>query len=79
MSTRDDVLELHVGDRLRLAKQHPCGSHDWRVTRTGADVGLACVGCGRRVLLERRDVERRLSGTVDHTDHVLSPARETAS
>jgi hypothetical protein len=30
------------------------------VTRLGADIGLVCDGCGHRVLLERRDLERRL-------------------
>lgn len=53
------VMELNVGDRLELAKVHPCGSRTWAVTRTGADIGLACDGCGRRVFLERRELERR--------------------
>jgi hypothetical protein len=32
--------------------------------RLGADIGLVCDGCGRRVLLERRDLERRFRGFV---------------
>jgi hypothetical protein len=60
MTADEPVLELRLGDRLRLRKPHPCGSHEWRVVRLGADIGLTCEGCGRRVLLERRDVERRL-------------------
>jgi hypothetical protein len=31
------------------------------VVRLGADIGLSCEGCGRRVLLERADLERRLT------------------
>jgi hypothetical protein len=53
------VLALKVGDRVELAKQHPCGSRSWAVARTGADIGLVCDGCGRRVFLERRELERR--------------------
>ena len=60
MTAEEPVLELRLGDRLRLRKPHPCGSHEWRVVRLGADIGLTCEGCGRRVLLERRDVERRI-------------------
>jgi hypothetical protein len=60
MTADQPVLELRLGDRLRLRKPHPCGSHEWRVVRLGADIGLTCEGCGRRVLLERRDVERRM-------------------
>jgi hypothetical protein len=28
--------------------------------RLGADIGLICLGCGRRVLLERRKLARRI-------------------
>ncbi|HUG48892.1 MAG TPA: DUF951 domain-containing protein [Candidatus Limnocylindria bacterium] len=58
----EPVLEVEVGDRLQLAKTHACGSREWQVTRTGADIGLLCQGCGRRVLLDRRALERRFRG-----------------
>jgi hypothetical protein len=58
--TDQPVLELRLGDRLRLQKPHPCGRREWRVVRLGADIGVVCEGCGRRVLLERRELERRL-------------------
>jgi hypothetical protein len=53
-------LELALNERLRLRKQHPCGGYDWVVTRLGADIGLKCETCGRYVMLERREVEKRL-------------------
>ena len=53
-------LELRLDDRLTLAKPHPCGSRTWRVVRLGADIGLTCNGCGHRVLIERRALERRV-------------------
>ncbi len=59
------VLAVAIGQRLTLAKQHPCGSREWRVDRVGADIGLVCAGCGRRVLLERRELERRFKGFVE--------------
>jgi hypothetical protein len=58
------VLEIFVGDVVRLRKPHPCGSTDWTVTRIGADIGLKCLGCGRVVMLPRRTVERRLKSFV---------------
>ena len=57
-------MPVVVGMRVRLRKAHPCGSDLWTVTRTGADVGLACDGCGRRVLLEREEFERRVKELV---------------
>lgn len=52
-------LHFELGDRLRLRKKHPCGNFDWEVVRLGADIGLRCERCGRRVLLPRAEVERR--------------------
>jgi hypothetical protein len=57
---RSEPIPFAVGDVLRLKKPHPCKSYDWAVVRLGADIGLKCQGCGRRVLLPRREVERRL-------------------
>ena len=54
-------LDLRLGDRLRLRKEHPCGSRDWEVVRLGADIGLVCDGCGHRILMDRLDVERRFT------------------
>ena len=62
MSDLKPILNVKVGDHVLLAKQHPCGSREWQITRTGADIGLLCRGCGRRVMLERRDLERRFRG-----------------
>jgi len=53
-----------MDDVLRLRKPHPCGSTDWRVVRLGADIGLKCLGCGRRILLSRREVKRRMKSVV---------------
>lgn len=58
------VLELNLGDVVRLRKRHPCGGFDWQVTRLGADIGLRCLSCGRRILLERPALERRLKELV---------------
>ncbi len=52
-------MQLEIGDRLRLRKKHPCGGFDWQVVRLGADIGLRCETCGRRILLPRSEVERR--------------------
>ena len=59
-----NLPELHLDDVLRLRKKHPCGSDQWKVVRLGADIGLECLGCGRRVLLERRKLSRRFKAVV---------------
>lgn len=52
--------DLELGDVIRLRKVHPCGSYEWKITRLGADIGLECLGCQRRVMLSRRKLARRL-------------------
>jgi len=59
-------MELKLGDRVRLKKKHPCGSYEWEVVRLGADIGLKCLKCQRRVLLERSTFERRVKTFVSH-------------
>jgi hypothetical protein len=54
------VMEIRLGDVVRLKKKHPCGSDQWQVVRLGADIGIKCLGCQRRVLLERAVFERRV-------------------
>ena len=54
-----EVRPIVVGERVTLRKVHPCGATTWVVDRSGADIGLVCDGCGRRVLLSRRELEAR--------------------
>lgn len=59
-ATPSGVPQFTVGETVRMRKAHPCGADTWTVTRVGGDVGLRCVGCGRRIFLARRELARRL-------------------
>ena len=54
------VMPIKLGDVVRLKKKHPCGSYEWQVVRLGADIGIKCLKCQRRVLLDRSIFERRV-------------------
>lgn len=54
------LTELKLNDKIRMKKVHPCGSYEWTVTRLGADIGLECRGCKRKIMLTRRELARRL-------------------
>lgn len=69
-------VDFQLGDVIRLRKTHPCGSYEWEVVRLGADIGIRCLGCGRRVLLARRELERRLKTFVRRAE---SPGEVGAS
>jgi hypothetical protein len=59
------VLEINLGDVIRLKKVHPCGGYEWEVVRLGADIGLKCLKCERRILLTRSVLEHRIKGFVN--------------
>ena len=67
-------MELRLDDVVRLRKPHPCGSLDWRVVRLGADIGLKCLRCGRRVLLPIATVERRLKAVLSEASGGGAPS-----
>lgn len=58
------ILEIRLGDIVRLRKKHPCGGDEWQVVRLGADIGIKCLKCQRRVLLERSTFERKVKAFV---------------
>lgn len=58
------IVPIAVDDVVSLKKPHACGGADWRVTKTGMDIGLECARCGRRIRLPRYDFDRRFRGYV---------------
>jgi len=58
------ILDIRLGDVVRLKKPHPCGSYEWQVVRLGADIGIKCQKCQHRVLIERSILERRIKAFV---------------
>jgi hypothetical protein len=52
------AVDVQVGDVVQTRKGHPCGENRWQVYRIGADIGMRCLGCSRRVMLPRRQFEK---------------------
>ena len=55
----DTAQEIRLGDVVLTRKQHPCGSIEWTVIRTGADIKIRCSGCGRIVMMDRETFLKR--------------------
>lgn len=53
-------MDVRLQDILVMKKNHPCGSREWLVLRTGMDFRLRCVGCGHEVLLPRSKAEKNI-------------------
>ena len=52
--------EILLGDVIKSRKSHPCGSDEWTVIRTGADIKIKCCNCGRIVLIPRIEFNKKL-------------------
>lgn len=72
-------VQVAIDDVVRLRKPHPCGGYEWRVVRLGADIGLKCTTCGRRVLLPRPEFEKRLKTFIRRSQSPDDEGRTTGS
>ncbi len=48
-----DPTDIRFDDIVEMRKAHPCGGAEWQVIRLGADIGLICLTCQRKILLPR--------------------------
>jgi hypothetical protein len=71
-------IDIYLGDVVQMRKAHPCGGDTWRVVRLGAEIGIRCLTCDRKVLLPRSTFERRVKRFVDRGQPGESPAAEDA-
>ena len=52
-----------LGEIVQTKKPHVCGSKEWKVLRTGADLKLECVGCQRVIWLSSFELDKRVKKT----------------
>ena len=67
--------EILLGDIVTTRKPHPCGSSEWTVIRTGADIKIRCSGCGRIVMLDRDSFLRRRKAVVSRGEQQANPCQ----
>ena len=66
---------LFVGDSVEMRKPHPCGGYQWTIVRVGADIGIVCQTCQRRVLLTRRKFARQTRCFVQRSEQASNKGR----
>ncbi len=53
-------MDINVGDKVLMKKQHPCGNNIFTVLRVGMDFKLRCDGCSHEVMLPRKAAEKNI-------------------
>lgn len=61
-------MQLELGQKVELKKQHPCGSRIWTVRRVGMDIKLRCEGCGHELMLPRSKAEKAIKKILSEED-----------
>ncbi len=57
-------MDVRPGDILVMKKNHPCGSNEMYVIRSGMDFKLRCMGCSREFMIPRNKIEKNIKKIV---------------
>jgi hypothetical protein len=53
-------MKYEINDVVTLKKKHVCGSHDWIIQRTGAELKIKCSTCGREIMILKTDLDKKV-------------------
>ena len=65
ISTEVFFLNVNVGDRVKMKKQHPCGGKIFTILRIGMDFKIRCEKCGREVMVPRNKIEKNIRRIIE--------------
>lgn len=53
-------MKYQLNEIIKTKKKHVCGSDEWKVLRTGADLKLECLGCQRVIWISSFELDKRV-------------------
>ena len=53
-------IKYKLGDKVVMKKPHTCQTNGWLITRVGVDIKIKCIACGREIMLDRLEFEKKL-------------------
>ncbi len=63
-------MDVAVGDKLIMKKQHPCGGTEFSVLRVGMDFKVKCTTCGRELMAPRKTIEKSIKKIIKEQTNV---------
>ncbi len=57
-------MDIRPGDILTMKKNHPCGSNQMLVLRSGIDFRLRCTCCSREFMVPRNKIEKNIKKVI---------------
>lgn len=59
-----------LNDHVIMKKGHPCGFNEWIITRMGVDIKLKCVKCGREIMMDRLEFEKKIKKVIGDSNEI---------
>ena len=53
-------IAFNLNDQVIMKKQHACGTNLWTITRMGVDIKIKCNNCGREIMMDRLEFQKKL-------------------
>ncbi len=53
-----------LNDVVVMRKNHACGENNWTITRVGVDIKLKCNNCGREIMMDRLEFQKKLKKVI---------------
>lgn len=53
-----------LGDSVIMRKPHACKTNLWTIKRVGVDIKIQCAHCGREIMMDRLEFERKLKKVI---------------
>ena len=57
-------MNYKLGDKVIMKKPHACKTNLWTITRVGVDIKIKCDNCGRTIMMDRLEFEKKLKSVV---------------
>ncbi len=58
-------MEIKVGDKVEMKKQHPCGCKEFEILRVGLDYKIRCCNCNREIMVPRLKIEKNIKRVIE--------------
>lgn len=61
-------MNYKIGDQVIMKKPHACKTNLWTITRVGVDIKIKCNNCGRVIMMDRLEFEKKLKSVVKEVE-----------
>lgn len=61
-------MKYSLGSKVIMKKGHPCGENLWEIIRLGVDIKLKCTQCGRTIMMDRIEFERKIKKVMENEE-----------